>query len=193
MAQPRVRQHLSNMRIVATLEEALEGVHRVVASTARHRKNRQPVFTPREVAEQIVDTRADVVTAILFGREDFGLSKEDVNLAESILQIPTAPHASLNLSQAVMVVCYELFQCFQASHQLETGRLINGRQGTISTSTLHTKSDRDAPADWPAMEGAVHALVSLLEQVGYTDKMPSTRIELSARQAMQNTNRRYVK
>ena len=184
---PGCEKLLSKMRIVASLDEALIGVHRVIASTARHRKNRQPVYSPHEVACQIVDAPTEQVTAILFGREDFGLSKEAVNVAESILQIPTAPHASLNLSQAVMVVCYALFQEFQSANEIDTGRLIHGRQGTISTSSLQSKSDRDVPADWTAMESAVDALVTLLDKVGYTDNMPPTRIELSARQAMQNT------
>lgn len=179
---------LKNMRIVSSLEEALTGVHRVIASTARHRKNRQPVHSPKMISRQVLEAPDGQVTGILFGREDFGLSKEAVHLAEAILQIPTAPHASLNLSQAVMVVCYALFQEFQSSHNVETGRLIHGRQGTIATSSLHSKSDRDIPADWTAMESAVQALVSLLDQVGYTEKMPPTRIEISARQAMQSTH-----
>jgi TrmH family RNA methyltransferase len=87
---------LAEMRIVGTLDEALEGVHVAVATTARHRKQGQPVFTPAELATRIADD--DRTFALLFGREDFGLSTEDVLRCDSLLRIPTPEHASLNLA-----------------------------------------------------------------------------------------------
>ena len=45
---------------------------------------------------------------MLFGPEDSGLTNEDLALARSVLVLPTAPHASLNLSQAVVVVAAQL-------------------------------------------------------------------------------------
>ena len=176
-----------SMRIVNELSEALQGVQRVVASTARHRKNRQRVLSPRTLAKEVFEGPDHHTTAILFGREDFGLSKDAVLAAESILQIPTAPHASLNLSQAVMVVCHELFQTAHEIGNAPSGRLIIGRKGAIPTSELQTKTLRDEPADWAAMESAVGALVHLLDRVGYTRNTSADRVALSARKLMQST------
>ena len=184
---PGCEDILKHMRIVNSLSEALQGVQRVIASTARHRKNRQRVLSPRTLAQEILEAPSTHTTAILFGREDFGLSKEAVLAAESILQIPTAPHASLNLSQAVMVVCHELFQAAHEAGNTPSGRLIVSRKGTIPTSALQTKTKRDEPADWTAMESAVDALVTLLDRVGYTRNTSADRVTLSARHILQTT------
>ena len=52
----------------------------------------------------------DGEVAIVFGREDRGLSNEALDRCHEVLVIPTSPaHASLNLAQAVLLVAYELF------------------------------------------------------------------------------------
>lgn len=182
---PGCEEILGDARIVNTLEESLEGIQRVVASTARHRKNRQTVHSPQEIAHQVCAAPEGITTGILFGREDSGLSTEAVLAAESIVQIPTSPHASLNLSQAVMVISHELFQAYRSQENIETGRLIHGRQGTVTTSSLQTTTARERPADWKAMENSVTALVHLLDWVGYTKNTSSERVGLSARHALQ--------
>ena len=61
-----------------------------------------------------------VPTALLFGPEDMGLSNDDLGLCHSILTLPTAEHASLNLAQAVTVTCSHLLQAELTGHPAES-------------------------------------------------------------------------
>ena len=61
--------------------------------------------------------------ALVFGPEDSGLTNEDVRLCHSLVTIPTADFSSLNLAQAVMVLCYELFLAVQEEKPPHVPRL----------------------------------------------------------------------
>lgn len=93
-----------------TLPEALVDITHVAGTTARRRRSRFVWQHPREAASELAALAAggdDV--ALVFGREDVGLSNEDIDLCDRLLTIPTDPgHHSLNLAQAVLVVAYEL-------------------------------------------------------------------------------------
>ncbi len=177
---------LRQMRIVDTLDEALVGVHRVVATTARHRRGRQPVWSPATFAEGVLDTDEDLVTAILFGREDFGLPREAVDRCHALIRIPTPEHASLNLAQAVLLIGHALFTAANDRGMEASGRSIGGSRGSASTRSLSRPDARDAVADLGRMEPAVDALVSLLERVGYTRGADPSKVALTARSALQN-------
>lgn len=189
---PGCDDFLADIRITATLEEALEGCHRVVASTARHRKQGQPVWTPSQLAEQIVQD--DDVVAVLFGREDFGLSTEHAMKAESLLRIPTPEHASLNLAQAVLLVAHAIFTEAGRHGHIATGRTLGGSRGTKSTASARKTNSRDRRADLSILEPAVSDIVALLDQVGYTRKTSSEKVALTGRQALQRASlsRRHV-
>jgi len=94
---------------VPTLPEALQGCKRAIATTARTRDN-AVLQTPREVLPWLLETDAQPA-ALIFGREDRGLSNEELNYAQKFMRIPTdAGYASLNLASAVAISCYELTQ-----------------------------------------------------------------------------------
>jgi tRNA/rRNA methyltransferase len=101
---------LANRREVATLAEAVGDCVAVAGTTARLGLYRQHVRSPREAALELSrKTQADRV-ALVFGREDKGLLNEEIGLCTHLIRIPTADtYVSLNLAQAVMVCCYELF------------------------------------------------------------------------------------
>ncbi|NUM81866.1 RNA methyltransferase [bacterium] len=102
---------LERAKVVTTLEQALEGVALAVATTARKRDTHFPSFTPNETAERIHEVNAKQSVAIVFGRERNGLLNEEIYQCQIQSSIPTFhAHNSLNLSQAVMVYLYELFQ-----------------------------------------------------------------------------------
>lgn len=177
---------VASMRIVATLDEALEGCHRAIATTARHRKGNQPVLDPTSFsAEHWDDPDEDLVTALLFGREDFGLSREHVDRCHQVLRIPTPEHASLNLAQAVLVVANHWFEAGRARGVHATGRSLGGRRGFKPTAALETASPRDARADLPRLEPAADALVELLDRVGYFRGTPPEKVQQTARAALQ--------
>lgn len=177
---------LREARVVKTLEEALDGVHVAVASTARHRKQGAPVHTPATLIPRIFqDGAAGRTTAILFGREDFGLATSDVLHCESLLRIPTPEHASLNLGQAVLLVAWSLFQEAQERGASFQGRTLGGSRGTRSTTRVSRGSARDELADLPQIEPAVESIVGLLDRVGYTRGVQPDKVRLTARQALQ--------
>ena len=98
------------MEVYAGLAEALREFTYVVGTTARLGGQRQVVSHPARLAEMLVPISAENPVAILFGPEDRGLTNEDLRFCHAVATIPTADFSSLNLAQAVMIVCYELYQ-----------------------------------------------------------------------------------
>lgn len=184
---PGCDELLGNLRIVGTLDEALQGVQVAVASTARHRRQGHPVVTPREVAQRVREDEGHT-WAILFGREDFGLATVDVNRCDTILRIPTPEHASLNLAQAVLLVAHALFEEARAHGTAATGRTLGGSRGQSTTAQKAKPDKRDAPADIPRIEPAVDELVKLLDRVGYFRRTPEEKVRVTARQALQRAH-----
>lgn len=93
-----------------TLEEAIADCTVVAGTSARTGLYRDHGLLPREAAPIVLDSAAHHKTALVFGREDTGLTKEELALCTHIINIPSSEiYRSLNLSHAVMVCCYELF------------------------------------------------------------------------------------
>lgn len=97
--------------IYSSLHGALKGVHFSVSTTVRIRETHFPTFTPPETAEQIVQIAKDRSVALVFGREDNGLTTDEIHQCRIISTIPTHPgQSSVNLAQSVMVFAYEIFK-----------------------------------------------------------------------------------
>ena len=104
---------LESAVVCADLNVALSDCHIVIGASARLRSVGWPQFDPKRNAEFCIKENADKNIAIVFGREDSGLSNEEMDRCQYLLHIPTNPeHSSLNIAAAVQVVCYELFQAF---------------------------------------------------------------------------------
>jgi tRNA/rRNA methyltransferase len=92
------------------LSSALADCTLTVGTTRRHGKYRQEILSPPEVAA-LLKTRIGPAcrAAIVFGREDSGLTTDELSLCRWHATIPSdAEYGSLNLSQAVLLFCYEL-------------------------------------------------------------------------------------
>ncbi len=100
---------IEQIEIFDDLKEALNPFEYVVGTTARNGSQRPAMTQPRRLAEELIPISRKNRVAILFGPEDCGLSNEHLRYCHSIATIPTARFPSLNLSQAVMIICYELF------------------------------------------------------------------------------------
>ena len=97
---------LQRARVVATLDQALDGVSYLCATAMTPRDFGPPTFTPREHLPALANSEHGV--AFLFGSERFGMSNEDVYRCHAALTIPTAPgYGSLNLAAALQVIAYE--------------------------------------------------------------------------------------
>jgi tRNA/rRNA methyltransferase len=132
---------------VATLPEALQGCLRAIATTARDRDMNSPLQNPREVLPWLLEPSAQPA-ALIFGREDRGLSNEELNYAQKFMRIPTDDgYPSLNLASAVAISCYELAQ---------------SQQQKVETAVLNNEI-----AALEVVEGYYEQLESLLLSIGY--------------------------
>jgi len=101
---------LRDQRTADSLLEATADCGLVVGTTAHSTQYRSATESPRQGAAEIAAAAVENRVALVFGPEDHGLSNEDLKLCHRLLCIPTHPgYASLNLAQAVMVCCYEMF------------------------------------------------------------------------------------
>jgi tRNA/rRNA methyltransferase len=108
---------LNAVELFETVEAAVADCSLLFATTARAHDQAKPVVGPEEAAQQIAqETAAEGTTAILFGRERWGLMNEEVALANRIITFPVNPgFASLNLAQAVLLMGYEWFKLATAN------------------------------------------------------------------------------
>jgi tRNA/rRNA methyltransferase len=100
---------LEQAQIFSDLPTALSGCQRVVATTHREVDLPRPPAPPAQTIAWLWEATAD--QAIIFGREDSGLTNQELDFAQRYLRIPVAPaYTSLNLAQAVGICAYELQQ-----------------------------------------------------------------------------------
>ena len=105
---------LDSARVVANLDEAIDECSTVIGTSNRLRNIPWPVAPADEAVASALSAAAHGPVAILFGREDNGLTGDELRRCHLHLAIPANPdYASLNLAMAVQVVCYEL--CRQAA------------------------------------------------------------------------------
>lgn len=103
------RDLLESARNYESLSDAISDRNLTIATTRRSGKYRQELLTPPQVADAIL-ARPDVKAALVFGREDHGLSTTDLSLCTLQATIPSSEQlGSLNLAQSVLIFCYELF------------------------------------------------------------------------------------
>jgi TrmH family RNA methyltransferase len=101
---------LQKAKIFSSLEDALKGFRWIAGTSARKGINRGPFVSPREVCPEIIQHARSIPVAILFGPEDRGLTNRELDPCHALIAIPTHPGlSSLNLAQAVILVCYELY------------------------------------------------------------------------------------
>ncbi len=148
---------LQRARVVQTLDEAIADCSLVTGATARTRMHYWKVFDAREAAGRLLQHTATAGTApaaLLFGSERFGLTNEELTRCNWLIRIPANPeYESLNLSQAVQVLCYELYQ---------------------ARGTTITPPEREAPpATAKEMQYLFEHLEEVLAQVQFLDRTQS--------------------
>jgi tRNA/rRNA methyltransferase len=115
---------VEEIRYHESLEKILGEFEFIVGTTSRLGSVRGPVISPRQMAETLLDISQHNRVALLFGPEDRGLSNEDLRHCQALVTIPTAaPFKSINLSHAVMILCYELLAISRESADSFTPRL----------------------------------------------------------------------
>lgn len=128
---------LDNAQHFNTLEAALADVDFTVATTARSRARYHYYCSPQELTGILQEKQSWTAScAIVFGREESGLSNEELALADILTGVPmVADYPSLNLGQAVMVFCYQLSSLIQ--NRVETQQLAEQNQLVALRHRVH--------------------------------------------------------
>lgn len=109
---------LVGARVVPDLLSALQDCDRILATVGRRERGDRPVFSLEEGCRWLAERGSQ--PAIVFGREDRGLSNWELRYFPAVLTIDTDPQApSLNLAQAVAIFCYQ-WRSQQRSHPTPT-------------------------------------------------------------------------
>jgi tRNA/rRNA methyltransferase len=104
----RAADILENARVVESLPSALVGCTRAIATTGDDSRS---FPTPLENPSDALPWLLEAPSALIFGREDCGLTNAELNYAQRLIRIPSSDaYTSLNLAQAVAVCCYELYR-----------------------------------------------------------------------------------
>ena len=103
---------IENARIYETTGQAIAGLERVFATSARPRDMIKPVMTPEGAARDMRAVEAQGARCgVLFGAERMGLENDDVVLADTLIEAPLNPaYKSLNLAQAVLLISWSWFR-----------------------------------------------------------------------------------
>ncbi len=100
---------LAQATIYESIDAAIADRTLVLGTSARDRSLPWPLVNPDRAADLVLQETNLDNTAILFGREDKGLKNEELQKCHYHIQIPANPeYSSLNLSQAVQVICYQI-------------------------------------------------------------------------------------
>lgn len=160
---------LDKARVVDSFDEAIEDCHVVVGASARGRKIPWPVMNPREVVEQAFSDQPPRKYAFVFGREDNGLSNEELQRCHFHLHIPANPeYSSLNLAMAVQVLAYEWRMSLLS------------RDGDVQPTLTAGSDEWDVePAEAVEIEGMLHHIESVMIEVGFHN--PDNPRQLMAR------------
>ena len=103
---------LKAAKVFGSIQEAVQNSKIIFATSARERTIEWPVTSVKDAAQEINQLVAEnIEVSILFGREDRGLTNEELQLSNKHLIIPAHPdYPVLNIAMSTQVVCYELYQ-----------------------------------------------------------------------------------
>ena len=152
------RSVLEAARTVARLDEALADRTLVIATSARLRaSDAHRATTPEAALARLHGTAG----ALVFGPEDTGLDNAALDRSDLVVTIPTAPYASLNLAQAVVLLAYLWF----------VGRPASGSVGerSVSAGAAPVAAARGAPRR-DQLEAMLAQFQALAMRTGYTDE-----------------------
>ncbi|WP_293347965.1 MULTISPECIES: RNA methyltransferase [unclassified Microcoleus] len=181
----RAADILETATVVESLPAALVGCVRAIATTGDDcRSHPMPLESPADALPWLLEAPS----ALIFGREDCGLTNAELNRAQRLIRIPSSDaYTSLNLAQAVAICCYELYR--EESSATSNVRDVADRSSATSTvqdvtdvtdvtDNLSENSQVDRPipqspthppnsAPLEQLEGYYQQLEGLLLKIGY--------------------------
>jgi tRNA (cytidine32/uridine32-2'-O)-methyltransferase len=148
---------LDSLQVFDSLQSAVAGCSLVVGASARNRKIPWPVMNPRDCAGEICRIATSSPVAVVFGREDRGLTNEELQQCNFHVHIPSNPEfSSLNLAMAVQVVCYEI--------RLKYLEMLEDSKSRPHLSSIRGATD----AGWGERPATAEELESFFEHLEHT-------------------------
>lgn len=162
---------LDNVTVVPTLEEAIADCTLVFGTSARSRTIPWPLLDVRSATKLAIDETANGDIAIVFGREDRGLTNEELAQAQFHLTIPVnEEYGVLNVAAAIQVVCYELRMnaLLQENKDAEKNKIGNGSTEQQMPLIGHMQWDEPL-ADQAMMQQFYPHLEAMLADIDFID------------------------
>ena len=137
----KAEQIVDSALVYESLKEALNPFTFIVGTTQRVRGRHYPLYTPREIAQEIRSIGKEKKVALVFGRESKGLTNEELRSCHVVSTITTAVRQpAVNLAQAVMIYCYELYQLVVEEQGIEVFKWDFAEQREIEYMYLHLET-----------------------------------------------------
>lgn len=131
------RDILTQAQVVNSVDEAIADCSLVVGTSARGRRIPWPLINPRECGQRVWQEAQSHKVALLFGREDRGLTNDELQKCHYHVHIPSNPeYSSLNLATAVQVVAYEIRMASLADKQGNIPELGEWDQPPVTAEAL---------------------------------------------------------
>ncbi len=170
---------LERVRIVPTLEDAIADSVLVVGTSARSRHIPWPLMSPRQLGGSVIPVaQAGGRISLVFGRESRGLTNEELHLCHAHVHIPTEESfSSLNVAQAIQVLCYEMRLA-----AMEAEQALGGNVQSESAPVMGQRWGVDwdhPPATHKELNGMIQHLEQTLVDIGFLD--PNTPKQLMTR------------
>lgn len=140
---------LDNARIFPDLAAVRNSVDLLMGTSAKPRHQRQDWHEPAQLRDILTRKGGSVATAALvFGREDRGLSNDELALCDLLTGFPMAvPYPSLNLSQAVMLYAWELSGLALAPREQSRPAATDARLGALRQRLETLLPELNAPSN----------------------------------------------
>jgi tRNA C32,U32 (ribose-2'-O)-methylase TrmJ len=132
---------------------------------------------PEELAQRVF--KAQGPTAILFGREDSGLSNEALSLCQLLLRIPTDGDPSLNLGQAVLLTCWNIFNsALSEGWEPEEESRQGKRSGGPTAGEKRPPPTDRGPASLALQQQVVQEALKLLNHTPYMSSRGEEQVQV---------------
>ncbi|MGV6851326.1 MAG: RNA methyltransferase [bacterium] len=160
---------LEHATVCESVQEAVGDCRIVMGTSARLRSIPLPYCDVRQAAIEMQQSDADDEIAILFGRERYGLTNEQMDFCQKLIHVPTSKaYASLNLAQTVQLMTYEL------------------RMAGLMREFGHSlKMEEEKPATVEHFEGMLEHQEKMLEEIGFIVPAQHTKMLQRIRRVFQ--------
>jgi tRNA (cytidine32/uridine32-2'-O)-methyltransferase len=157
---------LTAARVTDSLDEAIARDSLILGTSARVRNLPVPLLNARQAASKIMEELASGGrVAVLFGKERYGLTNEEMERCHALVNLPTVENfSSLNLAAAVQVLAYE---CRMAELEYSS-------QDPLAEYRQHRQLE---PVPHEKMASFYAHLFAVLEQAGVFDNIPSETLK----------------